>query len=95
MDPTAPVSQLVLLLTLVLTLLKICLELFVNALMLVPVPAMLAPKTVMELGYLPTYLPIWVKPLPSSHPLFPHKCLLPTLRYCIKRVSYLLYLIHG
>ena len=35
MDPTAPVSKLVELLTLVLTLVKICWELFINVLMLV------------------------------------------------------------
>lgn len=47
-DPTPPISELVLLLllllTLVLTFVKICLELFVNVLMLVPVSAMLEPK---------------------------------------------------
>jgi hypothetical protein len=83
MDPTAPVSQLVLLLlTLVLTLVEICLELFVNVLMLVPVPAM-SLSWATYLGRTP------------SQPPFPHKCLLSTLRCCVKRVSYLLHMIHG
>ena len=92
-DPAPSVSELVfllpLLLTLVLTFVKICFELFVNVLMLVPVSAMLEPKKLLWIRWVPQpQVPTFYLGQTPSHPPFPQKCLFSTLRDCIKHVSY-------